>query len=434
MSPSWLRSLTSAFVVLSLAAPLAGQGLPAGNPTALGFASDRLARIDRVMQQYVDSGKVVGVVVLVARHGQIAYHRAFGMADREAGRRMAPDALFRIASQTKAITSVAVMMLVEEGRLRLGEPVSRYLASFAEATVATQTDTGLALVPVRQAITIRDLLTHTAGISYGTDSLIAERYRAAGLGPAAGWGWYTADKDEAVCTTMDRVGMLPLAAQPRSQFVYGYATDILGCVVERVSGLPLDQFFQARIFEPLGMRDTWFFPPATAADRLAAVYSVPEMGAIIRAPADARGQGHYVTGPRKNFSGGAGLVSTAKDYATFLQMLLNGGELRGIRILSPATVSLMTTSQVEDSIYGGKASGFGLGFSVLESPGLAGEYGSVGRFGWGGAYGSMYWVDPGEDLVAVYMIQLLPRRDLDLSTKFENLVYQAIVGPGRGAP
>jgi CubicO group peptidase (beta-lactamase class C family) len=422
------RIIGTAALTLVFTVPLFGQGLPSGNPSALGFAPERLARIDRVMQQYVDSGKVAGVVALVARHGRIAYHRAFGMADRESGRRMTPDALFRIASQTKAITSVAVMMLVEEGRLRLGEPVSHYLPSFAGATVATMTDTGVAMVPVREAITIRHLLTHTAGISYGTDSLIAERYRAAGLGPAAGWGWYTADKDEPICTTMDRAGTLPLVAQPGSRWVYGYATDILGCVIERASGLPLDQFFRTRIFDPLGMRDTWFFPPAGAAERLAVVYAVPGMGmgAIIRAADDARGQGHYVGGPRKNFSGGAGLISSARDYATFLQMLLNGGELSGARILSPASVSLMTMNQVEDSIYGGRASGFSLGFSVLESPGLAGEYGSVGKFGWGGAYGSMYWVDPGEDLVAVYMIQLMPRGDLDLSTKFENLVYQAL--------
>lgn len=426
------RTLVVALLFLPLAAPLPAQGLPAGNPTALGFSPERLARIDRVMQQYVDSGRVVGVVALVARHGQVAYHRAFGSADREAGRRMAPDALFRIASQTKAITSVAVMMLVEEGKLRLGEPLSRYLPSFARATVATMTDTGMSLVPVRQAITIRDLLTHTAGISYGTDSLVAEKYRTAGLGPAAGWGWYTADKDEPICVTMDRLGSLPFVAQPRSRWVYGYATDILGCVIERASGQPLDEFFRTRIFEPLGMRDTWFFPPASVANRLAAVYAVAERGAIMRAPDDALGQGHYLSGPRKSFAGGAGLVSTASDYATFLQMLLNRGVLNGAQILSPATVALMTTSQVEDSIFGGKAGGFSLGFEVLESPGLAGDYGSVGKFGWGGAYGTMYWVDPGEGLVAVYMIQMLPRRGLDLDAKFENLVYQAIVGPGPG--
>ena len=425
--------LAGAFLFLLLAPPLAGQGLPAGNPLTLGFSLERLARIDSVMLRYVDSGAVAGVVALIARHGQVAYSRAFGMADREAGRRMTPDALFRIASQTKAITSVAAMILVEEGRLRLGEPVSRYLPSFANATVATKTDTGVSLAPVRTAITIRDLLTHTAGISYGTDSLLAERYRAAGLGPAAGWGWYTADKDEPICTTMDRLGTLPFTSQPRTRWVYGYGTDILGCVVERVSGMPLDQFFRIRIFEPLGMANSWFFPPADQGGRLATVYAVTEQGALVRAADDPSGQGHYLNGPRKNFAGGAGLVSTAEDYARFLQMLLNGGVLGGSRVLSPATVALMTTSQVADSIFGGKNAGFGLGFEVLET-GSAGEFGSAGKFGWGGAYGTSYWVDPAEGLVAVFMMQTLPRRGLDLIEKFETLVYQAMVAPHRPSP
>ncbi len=424
---------SSAILLLALAAPLRGQSLPAGDPAILGFSRERLARIDRVMQQYVDSGRVAGVVTLILRHGKVAYVRAFGSADREAGRRMTPAALFRIASQSKAITSVAVMMLVEEGRLRLNDPVSRYLPSFAHTAVAEKTDTGLALIPAKRPITIRDLLTHTAGISYGTDSLVAERYRAAGLGPAAGWGWYTADKDEPICTTMDRLGTLPFVAQPGTKFVYGYALDLLGCVVERVSGEPLDQFFRTRIFQPLRMKDTFFFPPTAVATRLAAVYAATADSGLQRAPDGPKGQGDYLAGPRRSFAGGAGLVSTAADYARFLQMLLNGGALDGARILSPATVSLMTTNQV-DTLFGGRASGFGLGFQVLVSPGLAGEYGSVGRFGWGGAYGTNYWVDPGEDLVAVYMVQLLPARGLDLADKFRTLVYQAIVAPGRGSP
>ena len=419
-----------AILLLALAAPLRGQSRPAADPETLGFSRDRLARIDRVMQQYVDSGRVAGVVALIARHGKVAYLRAFGSADREAGRRMTPDALFRIASQSKAITSVAVMMLVEEGRLRLSESVSRYLPSFAHTVVATKTDTGLALIPATRPITIRDLLTHTAGISYGTDSLVAEQYRAAGLGPAAGWGWYTADKDEPICTTMDRLGALPFVAQPGTKFVYGYALDLLGCVVERVSGEPLDQFFRTRIFQPLRMKDTFFYPPAAVAARLAVVYAATADSGLQRAAEGPRGQGDYLAGPRQSFAGGAGLISTATDYARFLQMLLKGGALDGARILSPATVALMTTNQV-DTLLGGRASGFGLGFQILESPGLAGEYGSVGRFGWGGAYGTNYWVDPGEDLVAVYMVQLLPARGLDLADKFRTLVYQAIVAPGR---
>ncbi len=381
------------------------------------------------MQQQVDSGLVAGVVVLVLRHGRVAYHRAFGAADREAGRPMRPDALFRIASQTKAITSVAIMTLVEEGRLRLNDPVSRFLPSFAHATVATPTDTGVALVPVRRPITIRDLLTHTAGISYGTDTLVAGRYRAAGLGRAAGWGWYTADKDEPICTTMDRLGALPFVAQPGAGFVYGYNTDILGCVVERVTSEPLDRFLQERIFGPLRMKDTGFFPPPAATDRLTAVYARTADSGLRRAPDGPLGQGDYIRGPRRSFSGGAGLVSTAGDYARFLQMLLGGGALDGARVLGPATVALMTTDQL-DTLFPTRGMGFGLGVEVLEAPGLAGEYGSVGRYGWGGAYGTTYWVDPKEDLVAVFMVQQLPREGFDLSDRFRTLVYQAIVGPG----
>ena len=412
-----------------IAAPLvsgSAQSRASASPATLGFSADRLARIDRVAQTYIDSGKVAGVVMLVLRHGQVAYARALGSADLEAGRPMQLNSLFRIASQTKAITSVAVMALVEEGKLQLSDPVSTFVPSFAATRVAVKTDTGLTLVPVRRAITIRDLLTHTAGISYGTDSLVREAYRAAGLGPAAGYGWYFADKAEPVCTSIDRLGGLPIVAQPGDRFVYGYSTDLLGCIVERVSGQPLDAFLQTRIFAPLGMKDTWFYPPAREAGRLTTVYSISESGALVRAPDGALGQGDYLDGPRMSFSGGAGLVSTARDYARFLQMLDNGGALDGARILAPATVRLMTSDQI-DTVFHVRGLGFGLGFEILTNPGAAGDFGHVGRFGWGGAYGTSYWVDPADDLVAVFMMQLLPRRSVDLLERFRTLVYQALV-------
>jgi CubicO group peptidase (beta-lactamase class C family) len=426
------RRVTALLLALALppAPGLTAQGLPAGRPASLGFSVERLARIDTLLQSYVDQGRTPGVVALIIRRGQVAWRGAFGLADREATRAMSPDALFRVASQTKAVTSVAAMILVEDGRLRLGDRVSRFIPNFDSMRVAVTTDSGRVLVPASDRITIRDLLTQTAGLSYGTESLIQDDYRAAGLGPAAGYGWYLADKAEPVCTTMDRLGTLPLAAQPEEVWIYGYASDVLGCVVERASGMPLDRFFRERIFAPLGMHDSWFFPPDSVGRRLTAVYSVTPDGGLVRAPAGPMGQGDYLAGPRQNFSGGAGLVSTAGDYARFLQMLLNGGELDGARILSAATVSLMTRDQV-GARYPYPGLGFGLGFEVLEDPGLAGEYGSVGRFGWGGAYATNYWVDPTEELVVVLMQQLLPARGLDLSSKFRTMVYAALIPPAR---
>jgi CubicO group peptidase (beta-lactamase class C family) len=423
----------TAFVLalaLSIAPGLPAQGLPAGQAAPLSFSAERLARIDTLFQSYVDQDRTPGVVAMIVRHGQVAWSGAFGLADRESRQPMTPDALFRIASQTKAVTSVAAMILVEEGRLRLSDRVSRFIPNFDSMKVAVTTDSGRALVSATDRITIRDLLTQTAGLSYGTGSSIREDYRAAGLGPAAGYGWYLADKAEPVCATMDRLGTLPLAAQPEEVWIYGYASDVLGCVVERASGTPLDRFFQERIFTPLGMHDSWFFPPDSVGHRLTAVYSVTPDGALVRAPVGPMGQGDYLSGPRENFSGGAGLVSSAGDYARFLQMLLNGGELDGARILSPATVSLMTRDQV-GTLYPDPGLGFGLGFQVLEDPGLAGEYGSVGRFGWGGAYATNYWVDPAEELVVVLMQQLLPARGLDLASKFRTMVYAALLPPAR---
>jgi CubicO group peptidase (beta-lactamase class C family) len=244
-----------------------------------------------------------------------------------------PIASFRIASQSKAITSTAILALVEEGKINLSDPVSKFIPEFAKTTVAIRSEGGTPTVPAKRQITIRDLLTHTAGISYGTDPELAELYRAQGLGPAAGFGWYTADKDEPVCKTMERLASLPFKAQPGEAYVYGYNTDILGCVVERASGTALDEFIRLRITEPLGMKDTRFFLPPAQRDRLATVYSSAADGRVARAPDGPRGQGNYVEGPRKSFAGGAGLLSTAHDYARFLEMIRNGGAIGNVRIL-----------------------------------------------------------------------------------------------------
>jgi CubicO group peptidase (beta-lactamase class C family) len=396
---------------------------------ATGFSAERLARIDAVLQRYVDENRISGAVGLVLRDGRPVYERAVGWSDKEAGRKMTTDTIFRIASQSKALTSVAILQLVEEGRIALSNPVSEFLPAYAKTTVAVKSDNGISTVPATRAITIRDLLTHTAGISYGTDSLVASLYEAKGLGPAAGYGWYTADKDEPICDTMEQLATLPFVSQPGDAYVYGYNTDILGCVVERASGMPLDKYIESRITTPLGLKDTRFFLPPDQRDRLAAVYASAQDGKIARAPDGARGQGHYVDGPRRSFSGGAGLLSTARDYARFLEMIRLGGTLDGARILSPRSVALMTTNQI-GTLMSKTGLGFGLGFETTDRYGASGMN-SIGGFGWGGAYGSIYRVDPEERLVIVFMMQLMPN-NTDIREKFPTLIYQALDG-GRPA-
>lgn len=387
-----------------------------------GFAADRLARIDSMLDEAARREEIGGLVALVLRDDAVVYERAVGWRDREQRVPMTPDAIFRIASQTKALTSAAVLMLMEEGKLALATPASRFMPTFARTTVAQRADTGVAIVAARRPITIKDLLTHTAGISYGTDALVADRYRAKGLGPAAGMGWYTADKSVPVCATMDTLGTLPFVAHPGERFVYGYNTDVLGCIVERASGRPLDAFLRERLTGPLGMKDTYFFLPPQERARLVTVYR-SDAGRTVRADEGARGQGHYVDGPRVSFAGGAGLVSTARDYARFLQMIAHGGSWGGRRYLAPHTVGLMTSHQI-GTLYG-PGLGFGLGFETVEQYG-ASNLASKGTFGWGGAYGSNYKVDPVEGLVIVVMMNQLPNAS-DIVARFQTMLYAALV-------
>jgi CubicO group peptidase (beta-lactamase class C family) len=420
-------------VLVATAAPAAAQALAPAKPEAVGLSSERLRRLSALTKRYVDEGRIAGVVTLVARGGRVAHLEALGQADREAGAAMRTDTIFRIASMSKAVTSVAAMMLVEDGKLGLSDPVSRHIPSFKKTTVFVAPPAGavpgtpLSALPAKREINVRDLLTHTSGISYGSGPAEAQ-YKAANV-----FGWYFADKAEPVSAGVDRLAALPFEAQPGEKYVYGFSTDVLGVVVEKASGLTLDEFFRTRIFEPLGMIDTHFYLPTAKKGRLAAVYSAKEGGPVERAPNEGTGQGAYVEGPRQAFSGGAGLLSTARDYARFLQSLLNGGELDGARILSPKTVELMTSNHV-GTLFSEGRTGFGLGFEVVEHLGRAGRYGSVGEFGWGGAYYTSYWADPHEELVAVFMTQLLPSGGLDLQGRFRTLVYQAIVAPPPAHP
>lgn len=419
-----LKYTSVALLLVAATVALVNAQRPATSP-AVAIAEDRLARIDRVMNEYVADGRLPGAVALVLYDGQPVYTRAFGWADKEGGKAMKTDSLFRIASQTKAITSTAIMILMEEGRLQITERVSKYLPNFAKTTVAVRGPNGVEFVPAKRQITIKDLLTHTAGISYGTDSAVASLYEAKGLGPAAGLGWYTADKAEPICDTMDRLGPLPFVAQPGDAWVYGYSTDILGCIVERASGQPLDVFIKSRITDPLKMVDTFFYVPKDKAARLTSVYASGPDGKALRAPDGSKGQGSYVDGPRKSFAGGAGLVSTARDYGRFLEMVRLGGTLDGIRIISPKTAALMTTNASGTLHAGMGGMGWSLAFETTESFGGNG-LSSAGAFGWGGAYGSVYRVDPDDKLTMVFMMQLMPN-STDIREKFPTLVYQALV-------
>lgn len=419
------RTLAAAtlFFAVAILQPIAAaaQELPRVAPAEAGFVPGRLDRIGAALEDYVAEGSLPGAVVAVLRDGAVVYEEAVGYSDVEGGRRIEVDAIFRIASQTKAVVSVAVMMLQEDGALLISDPLGRYLPAFSETTVAVPGENGgYDIVPADRPITIRDLLTHTAGISYGYGPG-GDRWSEADI-----TGWYFAHRDEPVRATVDRMAALPFQAQPGARFVYGYATDILGALVEEVSGLPLDEFLRARLFEPLDMRDTHFYLPPGKTDRLAVVYGHDGPGSLSRA-AEGPGmdtQGQYVDGPRKSLSGGAGLLSTARDYARFLQMMLNGGHLGDARILSPASVALMTANHIGDLM--GSGVGFGLGFQVRLDLGAAGQLGSEGDYGWGGAYHTTYWVDPAERLVVVYFTQLRGNLPVDDHAKVRALVYGAL--------
>ncbi len=423
-SPPLLLAL--GLFVVAAPPPVLAQGLPrATKPEEVGLSSERLQRLTEAFKGYVKDGKLSGGVILVARRGKVAYLGAFGQRDLEAHSPMKDDAIFRIASQTKALVSVGAMRLQEEGRLLLADPVGKYIPEFQKTKVAVAKDGGgYDVVDAKRPITIRDLLTHTSGVGYGTSGPGTEAWEKAGI-----TGWYFADRDEPIAATVARIGALPFDAQPGEKYVYGYSTDILGVVLERASGQPLDEFLRTRVLEPLKMRDTHFYLPAAKADRLATVYSATDAGGLERAPTPGAmvGQGAYVEGPRKSFSGGAGLLSTASDYARFLQMMLNGGELDGARILGRKSVELMTVNHLPPSMDEGDGTGFGLGFSVVKDVGRRGQPGSVGEFGWGGAYHSSYWVDPQEQMVVVYFTQLIPSKGLDDHARLRALVYQAIV-------
>ena len=411
------------------------QGLPKANkPEDVGFSSERLKRVTDAFQSEVDKGAIPGAVVLIARNGKIAYFEAFGFQNRESKEPMKTDAIFRIASMSKPITSVAVMMLVEEGKIQLLDPVSHYLPEFKGVQVGIEklnTTTGnseLIGEPPRQEMTIQDLLRHTSGLTYGIfgKSLVKQAYNEANL----------FDRNQTLAEFVSKIAKLPLAYHPGTTWEYSHSTDVLGRIVEVVSGVTLDQFVADRIAKPLGLSDTGFYVPTEKLDRLAETQIDPTTG--------KRWPTFDVTNRPNWLAGGSGMVSTASDYVRFAQMLLNGGELDQVRLLSPRTVSFMTS----DHLWPGVAfspvtlnlfeplgiaptpkvgQGFGLGFVVRMQEGRNPMPGSPGEYFWAGIWGTAFWVDPKEKLITVLMMQAAPLQARYYRSLIRNLTSQALI-------
>lgn len=403
--------------------------LLAGNPESVGMSSERLGRIDGVIQDYIQKNRFPGVTAIIVRNGKIVYHKAFGLSDIENKVPMTEESIFRIASMTKAITSLAVMMLYEEGKIMLDDPVSKYIAEFAKPTVLDQfdrQDSSYTTIPAKREITIRHLLTHTSGLNYNviaSDDRIKAIYAKAGIIDA-----FTTDNLR-VYSTIKKLAKLPLQHQPGEKWTYGLNTDVLGVVVENVSGMRLNDFFQKRIFNPLGMKDTYFYLPTSQKSRLVPLYGEDkEKGLVKLKKSDLVVNPDYpIVGAGTYFSGGGGLSSTAYDYAVFLQMLLNGGSYNGKRLLSRKTVELFSNTNQSGTLFPDPHAYFSLGFSVVNEAGRSAGLGSVGSFSWGGAFSTYYFADPKEKICAVLMKQMWPTSyGGELDTKFHTLIYQAL--------
>lgn len=414
-----------AALLLQCSAP-ASRSIATGSPAAAGTA---FQSVDSLLQAYVSQQWLAGGVAIVVKNGQVLYHKGIGYDDIEKRTPLQKDAIFRIASQTKAVTSVGIMMLVEEGRLRLTDPVSTYIPEFKNPRVIDQfraADTTYTTVPARREITIHDLLTHTSGIGYaqiGSAQMNALYYKA---GIVGGIG---VDKGPVLADNIRRLGTLPLFHQPGERWTYGLNTDVLGYVIEVVSGTSLADFFRRRIFEPLGMQDTYFYLPANKRHRLATIYTQTGEKKAVKMPAlyQLNGTMHsdYPAMDGTYFSGGAGLSSTAQDYAAFMQLLLGEGSYRGRRLLKPETVRLMTSNQIGDLRMRNNHA-FGLGFEILTGNSTAGSPLSAGSYYWGGMFSSTYWIDPKEGLVAQLFLQQYPNSHGAVHDQFKAAVYRAI--------
>ena len=428
-----VRSFVVTVLLVVVSHGLAAQELPTAPAVQLGLSPVRLEQISLLVEDAVDRQEVSGAVTLVARLGRVGHLEAVGWRDVERQAPMETDTLFRIASMTKAVTSVAAMQLYESGELMLNDPVSRYLPAFGEMQVLTRASDGgeATLESLRRPITIRHLLTHTSGLSYRflAPPLLAARYIDANITDGL------SQADGTIGDMVDRLAALPLLHQPGERFTYSLGVDVLGRVIEVVTGQTLAEYMAAEIFEPLGMVDTAFYKSSSEADRFAAIYS-PLGDGIVKATEDPvvssdqrtiYSAGYPYGEAQGYFSGGAGLTSTISDYARFLLAMLNGGELEGARILGRRTVQLMTRDHLVGLGVPPGGQQFGLGFSISGERGVTGGPRSEGAFGWLGFFNTVYWVDPEEQLVAIIMTQLYPNNQSQLTDKFEVAVYSAIL-------
>jgi CubicO group peptidase (beta-lactamase class C family) len=401
------------------------QDLPAAKPEAVGLSADRLERIGSTVQKSIDDKRIAGAVTLVMRHGKVAWFKAQGMADREASKPMNTDALFRICSMTKPITSLAIMMLYDEGRFLLDDPVSKYLPEFKNPKVYVKPAHGDPYtIPATKDITVRDLLRHTSGITYQWQEDLGPLYQKGNV--ASGLLPYDGTIEEST----KRLAAQPLLFNPGDRWEYSLGIDVIGRLVEVLSGKPLDVFFRERIFEPLGMKDTYFFVPDNKVDRLATAYTYYDGKGLQRFPETPIAEGPFVysadypyKGPKKLFSGGAGLVSSVPDYARFCQMILDGGKVGSTRLISRKTLELMSHDQIgriDNNM------GFGIGFGVDGAKGPLQEIGSEGSLGWGGFFYTLFKIDPKEQMIIIFMGQLHPTGDLTLDREVHTLAYQAI--------
>lgn len=389
-----------------------------------GMSDERLARIDYMLKNAVDSNQVPGVVALITRNGKIIYQKAYGKAD-EKGKPLKTNTIFRIASQTKAITSTAVMMLWEEGKFQLDDPISKYIPEFKNPRILdtfNTSDGSYTSTPAEHEITIRHLLTHTSGLGYGVidgDKRFQRIYKDAGITDL-----YTTE-NISIAESVKKLAKLPLHHDPGTAFVYSEGLDVLGYFIEIVSGMPFDEFLRTRIFDPLGMNDTWFYLPKEKHDRLVNIQQKTD-GVWKDYPVTFYDPDYPKKGAKRFFSGGAGLSSTAEDYATFLQMYLNQGHYNGTRILSRTTVQSIMGNQT-GQLFGAAGKEYGLAFGLVTTDGQdLGGQGSKGTFDWGGYFNTQYFADPKEQVIGILMKQTRDTPGDETGWKFRQMVFAAI--------